>query len=168
LGALLKPEIFLNMRDRYMATLIEMAIATKKYNKILCIMGLAENQAIQQILLNESLLRQNDNSWTFTPIIEYLIGPEIKHSLLRNIEGWEIIEKHILLDVLQFGEAVIDEPLEVFTTTNKVIDHYGRALNDYPQEKLMKFRYDKTLGYLSLMRSQIVEGKELKKKFMLR
>ena len=40
-----------------MATLLEMAIATKKYNKILCITGLLQNQAIQHILLNESLLK---------------------------------------------------------------------------------------------------------------
>jgi len=32
----------------------------------------------------------------------------------------------------------------------------------------MRFRFDKTMEYLSLMQRQIEDGKELKKKFMLR
>jgi hypothetical protein len=58
--------------------------------------------------------------------------------------------------------------LEEFTVTNKVIDHYGILLNSYSKESIMKFRLDKTMQYLSLMEEQIAEGKELKKKFMLR
>jgi len=25
---------------------------------------------------------------SFVPIIEYLIGPEIKHNLIKDVEGW--------------------------------------------------------------------------------
>lgn len=85
LAALIRPHLFLSMRDKYMATLIEMAIASQKYKKILCILGVAQNQAIEQILFSESLLREVEGKREFTPIIEYLIGPEIKQSLLRNI-----------------------------------------------------------------------------------
>lgn len=166
LATLLRPELFLNVRDRYMATLIEMAIATRKYPSILCILGVTENQAIEQLLVSESLL--NTKEGVFTPVIEYLVGPEIKHSLLRNIEGWEIIEKHIIADVLQHGEAVLTQPLETFTTTNKIIDHYGVLLNDYTQQTIMQFRFDKTMQYVKLMRAQASEGAELKRKFMLR
>ena len=35
-----------------MATLIEMIVATKKYKKVLMIMGLTENHAVEQILEN--------------------------------------------------------------------------------------------------------------------
>jgi pheromone shutdown protein TraB len=55
----LKPQIFLNLRDRYIATLIEMILASKKYNKILALTGIMENESITQILDNELLLRQN-------------------------------------------------------------------------------------------------------------
>jgi hypothetical protein len=88
LAALLRPGIFLGLRDRYMATLLEMVIASQKHRKILCIMGMTENQAVEQLLLSESLLRETEGKREFTPIIEYLIGPEIKHSVLRDIEGW--------------------------------------------------------------------------------
>lgn len=32
----------------------------------------------------------------------------------------------------------------------------------------MKFRYDKTMKYLSLLEEQVKEGQELKRKFMMR
>jgi hypothetical protein len=46
LAFLLKPQIFLNLRDRYLATLIEMLVAQTKYKKILMIAGTMENQAV--------------------------------------------------------------------------------------------------------------------------
>ena len=52
--------------------------------------------------------------------------------------------------------------------TNKVIEHYGLLLNSYDNEAIQKFRLDKTLEYLDLMHTQIDEGIELKKKFMMR
>lgn len=58
LGALLKPNLFLGIRDRYIATLVEMAIATKKYKRILCILGVGENKAVNDILLNEVLIKE--------------------------------------------------------------------------------------------------------------
>lgn len=59
------------------------------------------------------------------------------------------------MDVMQYGEQIANEPLQSFKTTNKVIDHYGKKLSDYPKHLILKFRYDKTMQYLDLMRSQI-------------
>lgn len=81
--------------------------------------------------------------------------------------GWEIIEKHILLDVLHHGEAVLDEPLSVFTTTNRVIAHYG-GLNSYDPSNLMRFRFDKTNSYLEMLRAGAREGEVLKEKLLVR
>jgi len=53
-------------------------------------------------------------------------------------------------------------------TTNKVIRYYGVELNSYEEKNILKFRFDKTLEYVKLMQTQIKEGRELKKKFMLR
>lgn len=36
---ILKPQIFLNLRDRYLATLIEMLVAQMKYKKVVVLMG---------------------------------------------------------------------------------------------------------------------------------
>ena len=102
------------------------------------------------------------------PVLEYLIAPEIKHSILRQIEGWEIIEKHLILDVLHHGPAVKDLPFAHFTTTNKVAAHYGVRLNNYDPETIARFRYDKTLPYLEVMGRMLEEGQELKEKFMMR
>lgn len=55
-----------------------------------------------------------------------------------------------------------------FEVTNRIAEHYGIILNSYPKENIQKFRYDKIMEYLSVMRQQIESGKELRKKFMLR
>jgi hypothetical protein len=59
-------------------------------------------------------------------------------------------------------------PVETFSITNKMIQRYGVQINSYDEENIMKFRFEKTSSYINLMRSQIKEGQELKKKFMLR
>ena len=42
----------------------------------------------------------------------------MKPSLMKNtIEGWEIIEKHVLMDVLQHGPGATSLPFSYFTTT---------------------------------------------------
>jgi hypothetical protein len=41
-------------------------------------------------------------------------------------------------------------------------------LNSYSKQNILKFRYDKTLEYLQVMREQAKAGEELRKKFLLR
>ena len=84
-------------------------------------------------------------------MIEYLVGPNLESSVVRNITGWEIIEKHVLLDVMRHGHNILNLPLDSFTITNKIIDHYGILLNSYPMENISKFRFDKTLEYLNIL-----------------
>ena len=50
-------------------------------------------------------------------------------------------------------------PFESLASTNKIIEHYGVQLNSYPQENIMKFRYEKSVQYLNIMREQIREGR---------
>ena len=50
-------------------------------------------------------------------------------------------------------------PLETFKVTNTVIDHYGILRSGYPEANIAKFRYDKTIEYLNLMKSQINVGR---------
>ena len=45
--------------------------------------------------------------------------------------------------------------MEELTTTNKIIEHYGILHNSYKSENILKFRFDKTLEYLNLMKDQI-------------
>jgi hypothetical protein len=59
------------------------------------------------------------------------------------------------MDLLHHGEAVLSQPLESFLITNKIIDYYGRVLNEYPEETILQFRYEKTLSYLSLMKEKV-------------
>lgn len=59
-------------------------------------------------------------------------------------------------------------PVNAFTVSNKMIKRYGFEMNSYEEQNIMKFRYEKTLNYVNLMKNQIKEGRELKKKFMLR
>jgi hypothetical protein len=69
---------------------------------------------------------------------------------------------------MKHGEDILNIPVESLKLTNKMSEHYGILLNSYGEEQLMKFRYEKTLEYLQVMRSQVEEGRQLKKKFMLR
>jgi len=50
MATLVNPDQFLKINDTYMATLIEMLIATKQYKKITGIFGIVENQAIRHLL----------------------------------------------------------------------------------------------------------------------
>ena len=52
IACLLKPQTFLNLRDRYLATLIEMTVAQNKFKRVLAIAGTMENQAVWQLLSN--------------------------------------------------------------------------------------------------------------------
>ena len=47
LGTLVFPDIFLAYNDLYMATIIEMLIATKRYKKIMGVFGIVENEAVK-------------------------------------------------------------------------------------------------------------------------
>ncbi len=43
MATLIYPDIFIKINDHYMATVIEMMIATKKYKKIVGVFGIVEN-----------------------------------------------------------------------------------------------------------------------------
>jgi hypothetical protein len=50
LATFIYPEILLKVNDHYMATLIEMLLATKKHQHIVLVCGLMENIAVKHFL----------------------------------------------------------------------------------------------------------------------
>jgi hypothetical protein len=146
------PDQFLKLNDIYMATLIEMLIATNHYKKILGIFGIMENESVEHLLLNNQALN---------PVIELLLPPGPKGTIVRDIEPFEIVEKHIILDLMFFSEETLHIKTESFHTTNAAILKYCSTIN--PQI-VMKFRYDKTMEYLNLMKTKIKEGEQEIKK----
>ena len=57
------------------------------------------------------------------------------------------------------GEDINNIGLDYFRLTNKIIDIYGRQMYNYDDETIMRFRFEKTLFYLNLMKRQIEEGR---------
>lgn len=110
-----------------------MLIAAKSYKKIVGVFGIIENEAIKHILTKNEAL---------SPIIEYLVPPGPKGSIVRDIEPLEIVEKQIILDVMFFGAEVTEIKTQFFHITNAVMEKYSK---DIDKKTLMKFRYDKTI-----------------------
>ena len=83
---------------------------------------------------------------------------------MRDISPLEIVEKHILLDVMAWGGQVGGVRGRGFRTTNEVIEKYAK---DIDRKTMMDFRYDKTMEYLKLMEEKIQQGElEIKKEFV--
>lgn len=59
-----------------------MLISTKKYKRIFGMFGIIENEAVKYML---------EKNLALNPIIEYLVPPGPKGSIIRDIENLEII-----------------------------------------------------------------------------
>lgn len=104
------PEVFLNPSDNYMFMLIEFIAALKKYKRVLVLTGVMENQGTKEYLENK----------TMGTILESILPSPPEGSILREIDNFEVIEKHCLLDVMEFGEQILVTPMEELGTTQKV------------------------------------------------
>lgn len=50
LATLIYPDIFLKVNDLYMATILEMLVALRKYKNIVGVFGIVENEAVKNFL----------------------------------------------------------------------------------------------------------------------
>jgi hypothetical protein len=65
------------------------------------------------------------------------------------------VEKHILIDALFYGKDLPSTKIQFLHTTNAVIQKYCKNM---PKDVQGKFRFDKTMEYMSLMEDKIKEG----------
>ena len=62
---MVRPQLFLALRDRYTATLVEMLIASRRYKRVMAVLGLTQNEAVWQMLSREMIVRDGE----FVPIL---------------------------------------------------------------------------------------------------
>jgi hypothetical protein len=96
LAQFLFPEVLLHYSERYMATLLEYIAAVGKHKKIVMLAGLLQAEAVLLYLKNRSV----------SSILADLLPPKPQGSIMRDISGHEVVEKHCLLDVLQYGSTL--------------------------------------------------------------
>jgi hypothetical protein len=63
------------------------------------------------------------------------------------------------------GSQVAEIKTQYFHTTNAIVERYGKEVE---RGVMMKFRYEKIMGYLELMEKKYREGEEERRKEFVR
>jgi hypothetical protein len=78
MATLVHSDPLLKINDRYMATVMEMLIASGRYRRVMGVFGVVENEAVRYFL---------EKNLALDPIIEQVISCKPQGSVVRDIEN---------------------------------------------------------------------------------
>jgi len=164
MGYHLYPELFLEKSDKYISTLIEYLLSPKKVFKgknILGLLGYSQSDSVAAYLNNRKVSHFDDE----------LTSPEPQSNVIRDITGEEVLEKHAIMDVMQYGENILESVENAkFTTTLKIIENYADPMK-INSERVKEFRilhYEFLKKYQHFCSKELEEGKKLLKREFLK
>ena len=164
MGYHLFPELFLEKSDKYISTVIEYLLSPKvgfKGKKILGLLGYGQSDSVAVYLNNRNVSHFD---------VE-LTSPEPQGNIIRDITGEEVLEKHAIMDVMQYGENILDYMDQArFDTSLKIIEKYADPMK-INSEKIKEFRvlhYELLKKYQHFCSQEMEEGRVLLKREFLK
>jgi len=158
-ACLLYPEIFLKPIDSYMSTLFEYMIH-KGYNNIFGLVGHSQSESLKEYLDKRKVSNLEKE-------LQVLPVPQ---SIIRDVQGEGILEKHALLDVMFHGREILDKIENInFKTTYEIIKKYSdpRHINSSKIDEFRVLHYQFLVKYQSFCDQEYENGKiGLKREFL--
>jgi hypothetical protein len=159
MACLLYPEVFVKPSDKYMSTMFEYMIH-KGHKNILGLLGYNQSETLTEYLDKRKVSHFED---------ELKLEPMMT-SIVRDIQGEEVLEKHALLDVLFHGDDVLKkmESINFKTTYAMIKKHADPQHVDYAKKDQFRvLHYQFLVKYHAYFLAEIGKGKvTLRREFL--
>ena len=160
MACLLYPEIFVKPTDSYMCTLFEYMIH-KGYKDIFALVGYNQSETIKEYL-DKRRVSSLEEELKVTPATG---------TVVRDLQGEEVLEKHSLLDVMIHGGKIMNNIENInFKTTYKMIEKHADP-NHVDSSKFNNFRvlhYQFLVKYQKFFTQEFSKGKLMLSREFLR
>lgn len=149
---LLYPEIFVKPTDEYMATLFEYMIH-KGHKDIVALVGYNQSESIKEYLDKRRV----------SNLEQELKVKDVLKSIIRDVQGEELLDKHTVLDVMYHGRDILKKMKDInFKTSYKMIQKYSDP-DHVDSSSLDKFRimhYQFLVKYQNFCEQEYEKGKK--------
>ena len=160
MACLLYPEIFLKPTDSYICTLFEYMIH-KGYKDIFALVGYNQSETIKEYLDKRRV----------SNLEEELKVTEPQGTIIRDLQGEEVLEKHAILDVMLHGVELMNNIENLnFKTSYEIIEKHADP-NHIDSAKFNQFRvmhYQFLVKYENFLHIEYQKGTKMLQREFLR